>query len=226
MNMWCGKKRGVHRAAFVIAASLVAFTGSSVKAALLGLTANNSFDFTVTPAVDTLGLPTGPQVFYSGMVPLNDIGGNPLTGYVQSWVYDDTASSTTLDFVYQLTNTGAAGVDSFKELTLSPFGTFTTNVGYEQTAAVDPSGVDRNGNNVIDWYFAGASGVAPGTSSDLLVVQTNAMNYHMGSAEVIDGGTANATVNVPFAGNVVPEPASVSLIVIASGMLLGRRRRA
>jgi hypothetical protein len=224
MNIWCGKKRGAHKAAFVIAASFVAFASSSVKAALLGLVPNQTIDFTATPAVDNLGLPTGPQIFASGPIALTDVGGLPLTGTVSSWVYDDTPSTNTLDFVYQVSNTGPATADAFKELTLSRFSTFMTNVGYQQTG-VDPSSADRNGTNIIDWHFD-VVGVGPGTSSDLLVVQTDATNYHIGSASVIDGGTAQATVQVPFAGNTVPEPASVSLIMLASGMMLGRRRRA
>src|SRR5579872_2688584 len=231
MNMSRTNQRGYLPIAFAIAASVVAFewfSAPNANAALLGLTANQTIDFTVTPAVDNLGLPTGPQVFSQsssyGTANWVNVGGAILQGTLNSWVYDDTPTSNTLDFVYQLSNSGNG--DSFKELTLSRFGTTTTNVGYEQTAATDHTGVDRNGPNVIDWYFANASGIAPGQSSDYLVNQTNATQYTVGTGSIIDGGTAVAQVQVPFAGNNVPEPASVGLIIVAAGMALGRRRRA
>jgi len=230
MNMWRKNLRGSRQVVFAIAASVVAFglmAPPSAHAALLGLTPNQTIDFTVTPAVDTLGLPTGPQVFSEsssyGTANWVNVGGAILQGTLNSWVYQDTPSSSTLDFVYQLINTGSG--DSFKELTLSRFSTFMTNVGYKQTAATDPTAVDRNGTNVIDWFFANASGIAPGQSSDLLVIQTDATNYHIGTGSIIDGGTAVAQVQVPFAGNGVPEPGSVSLIIVAAGLALGRRRR-
>jgi hypothetical protein len=140
-------------------------------------------------------------------------------------VYYDTPSSNNLDFVYLLTNTAPAGSDSFKELTLSPFSTFTTNVGYEQTG-IDPTGADRIGHNTIDWYFAGASNIGPGASSDYLVIQTNSTTYNFGSGEVIDDGSAKAAAEVPFASTMnVPEPASMTLAVLACGFVLGRRWR-
>ncbi len=221
MNILRKVKCGIPRGAFAISALIVGFGGPSARAALLPLLPNTSINFGVTPAVDTLGLPTGPQVYYSGVETLVNNPGSALTGTLQSWVFDDTPTSNTLDFVYQVGN-DPGSTDSYTELTISPFGTFTTNVGYQQTG-VDPSGADRLGNNIIDWYFAG---IGPGASSDYLVIQTNATAYKMGSGEVIDDGTAGASATVPYGvSGGIPEPASATLAIAASGLILRRRRQ-
>lgn len=218
-------KRAVRRSLYAIAVSLVGFGGSIANAALLGLAPNQTLDFTATPAVDTAGLPTGNLVFYEAPQTLVNNPGSSLSGTLTSWVYDDTPSSNTLDFVYLLTNTGAAGSDSFKELTLSPFSTFMTNVGYEQTGT-DPTGADRVGHNTIDWYFSGSNTIGPGTSTDYLVIQTSATTYNFGSGEVIDDGSAKAVAEAPYATTTnMPEPASMTLAVLAGVLVLGRRRR-
>lgn len=226
--------QGTKGATFAISASLVgiglfglgSFGGSIASAALLSLTPGSSINFTSTPA--PASLPTGALVA-SESFPLHDVGGATLQGTLTSWVFDDTPSSSTLDFVYQLTNTGNG--DSFNGLTLLPFHNFTTNVGY-QTGAVDPSASDRsvNGQN-IDWTFVGSTApttsIGPGQSSDYLIIQTNATQWNaQGAASVIDGGTAQTGAEAPYLMPTVPEPASIGLIVMAGGMLMGRRRRA
>jgi hypothetical protein len=224
MNIRCKMKRGIRRGAFAILASVVGFGlfgGSTADAALLGLVANQTLNFGVTPAVDTAGLPTGAQVYYSGLEPLLNNPGSTLTGTLQSWVYYDTGTSGPLDFVYEVGN-DPGSTDSYTELSITPFGTFTTNVGYEQTG-VDPSGADRLGNNIVDWYF---TGIGPGANSDYLVVQTNALSYKMGSGEVIDDGSAGASATVPFGvGAGMPEPGSATLAIAACGLILRRRRQ-
>lgn len=226
MNMWHRIDQGTQRAAFAISASLVGislFAGSIANAALLPLAPGGSINFASTPA--PASLPTGPMVG-SETFPLTDIAGAPLTGTLTSEVFDDTPTSTSLDFVYLLSNTGNVNTgDSFDGLSLVPFFNFTTNVGYV-AGGVDPSSSDRAANGqTIDWGFTTTT-IGPGQSSDFLVIQTNATQFSQGSANIIDGGTAQTGAEAPFLMVGVPEPTSIGLVVLAGGMLLGRRRRA
>jgi len=221
MNMWRKKDRGISGVAFAIAGSVVAFglfSGSSADAALIPLPSGTTLTFASTPA--PAGLPTGPQVAFVS----TPFSSGLLQGTLTTTIYDDTPTSSNLDFVYQLTNTGTG--DSFDQLTLSTFqNTVTTNVGYDNGGSnVDPTSADR-GFGAVRWYFPSPASVSPGQSSDMLIVQTNSTTWNPGNGAVIDGGTANAVIDVPGAGSTVPEPASIALIALGSGMLLGRRRR-
>jgi hypothetical protein len=227
MNMWSDKSRGVRGCAFVIAASVVAFGAPAVKAALIPLAPGGSINFLVTSGAIPAGLVSGPTVASTGPLNLTDTGGLPLVGTVSTQVVADANNpfgAGDYTFIYQVNNTGTPGVDDpFSLVSIRPFGLSMTDVGYVQTN-IDPSSADRNGTNTIDWSFAGTE-ITPGTSTDLLVVETNATAIAPGTFAVSDGGSANGTAAVPFVGNGVPEPASVSLIVAASGLMLGRRRR-
>jgi hypothetical protein len=227
MNMWHRMTRGVRRASFAISVSVVGIglMVSCANAALLPLAPGGTDFFTITPA--PASLPTGAMIA-SETEPLVDTGGNPLVGSLTSEVFYDTPSSTTLDFVYVLSNTGTAGDDSFDGMSSLPFFNFTTNVGYQAgTGTVDPFSANRSTNGqTIGWQFT-VNTIQPGQSTDYLIVQTNATQYNgNGEANVIDGGTAETGAEAPYLMPSVPEPASAGLIAIAGGMLLGRRRRA
>lgn len=59
--------------------------------------------------------------------------------------------------------------------------------------------------------FTFVSGLAPGSNSALLVVQTNAAFYQPTIASLIDGSVASVASLVPTAVN-TPEPSSVVLL--------------
>ncbi|MDP9174654.1 MAG: PEP-CTERM sorting domain-containing protein [Planctomycetota bacterium] len=142
-----------------------------------------------------------------------------------------------LDFVYQLTNTGPNNStgDSFERLTVSSYSGYSTDVDYaantgatlsSMIADVSAKDADRSlpTGSVVGYDFTDP--LAPGSETDLLIVRTDATMVVPGSASVIDGTAHNALVQAPFGAVVLPEPASLSLICIASVGLLGRRRRA
>lgn len=228
--MWHRMSREARRVTIAFSASIVGIgllAGSAAQAALLPLVPGATINFTATPA--PAALPTGPMIA-SEPFNLVDLGGNPLTGTLTSEVFDDTPTSNMLDFVYILSNTGGAGSDSFNGLSLLPFKvpsmTFSTNVGYDNSGAedIDPTSAGRsNDATTVTWTFAS---VSPGSTTDYLIIQTNATQYNAnGNAQVVDGGIAGANADVPYLMPVLPEPASIGLVLLGGGMLLGRRRR-
>jgi hypothetical protein len=140
-----------------------------------------------------------------------------------SSVYTDTVSGD-LDFVYQLLNTTTGPADSLDRLSVSDYGGFSTDVDYvPDLPEIAPSSADRLGG-VVGFNFTGDE-IAPGESSDLLIVKTNSSQYTNGSGSIIDGDSASAIVNIPTGIVPAPEPASLGLLVAGGSMLMARRRR-
>lgn len=134
------------------------------------------------------------------------------------------APGGTLDFAYQV-NANATGPDSIHTVTVSSYTNFNTDVDWiAGTGAVTYATANRlavaNGNTISFDYTAAANAIAPGDSNDWILIKTNAISFALGNTSVIDGGTANVQSYQP-----VPEPASISLLILGSGALLSRRSR-
>lgn len=143
----------------------------------------------------------------------------------------DTSNSLGgLTFIYQFTNDSKSpnAVTQFTvqddELPL-----FATDVSYQIPAGglVVPTLEDRVTADVVGFRFIGpivGSGVVtPGSTSAILVIQTDAQFWKPIVANVIDGSTANPASYGPSA---VPEPGSIALASIGGiGLLLGAVRR-
>jgi PEP-CTERM motif len=148
-----------------------------------------------------------------------------------------------LVFVYQISN-AANSSDSITRLTAINFSGWTTYVGYANNGGnlggpfVDgdttPLTVDRSvGGDTVGFNFSSASILPPGSTSKVLVIQTNATNFAEGTVGVF-GSTGLPNLVDPFQpadASSVPEPASLALLGI--GLLAGisvssfvRRRRA
>ncbi len=156
------------------------------------------------------------------------------SGTLKTEVFSGDTSNTLggLTFVYTLTNDGVAGVNSIGRLSMSEFGGFGVDASYQipvVAGTVAPGSIDRNpAGDVVGFNFVPvatdpATGfLSPGTTSALLVLQTDAASYATGGfGSLIDGGVGTVSAIVP-----VPEPASVvlTLVGIAAAALYSRRR--
>jgi hypothetical protein len=159
---------------------------------------------------------------------------------------DNTFCAGCLDFVYQVSNgataPGKTPPDGVGRVTAIDFTGWQTDVGYTLTAppagteagcgscsfvdgTVAPGLVDRNTDSTVGFQFEStpfSAAIAPGETSNVLVIETDATVFGAGAAAALDGGTANFAAFDP-----APEPTTVLLMGL--GMLalagVGRFRR-
>ena len=172
---------------------------------------------------------SGPGVgHYSGELTTTVIKDDPSNPFAN--IGDPNPLNHGLTFVYQIHN-DATSATSLERMTNLDFSGFSTDVSYQVPAAgVVPTSIDRSfgPGGILGWDFTGApeglGRVAPGSSTALLVVQTNASQFVPINANLIDGSTALASSLGPDVSTVIfPEPAS--LFVLAMGGLVCVRRR-
>ena len=192
------------------------------------------------------GVPLAPGVTVVGPPEPDPTGGNqvadllspfasppgtvlPFTGMLRTRVIANDPSNPFggLTFTFELQN-DASSQGSIKSLLNTGFAGFFTDVSYHvPSAGMPPFTVDRDltGNDVT-WNYTttpGGSGLlAPGTSSSLLVIQTDATQFTFSNFASVIG----STVAVPSIGPAVPEPSGLSAVVIAALALRRRCRRA
>jgi hypothetical protein len=167
-------------------------TGTAVPSVLL---ASNSAPFTTSNGMDS--------------------------GTLISAVYQETGAGT-LDFYYQVvlnttsTNCGGSGQPDCNPLSRETNSSFEIGddwttwaatrgdaVGPFSAGTVFPITVDRNAaGDVVGFSFQPPDGakIQPGQTSSILIVSTNATNYALGLASVIDGGVATVAAYRPAAG--------------------------
>jgi PEP-CTERM motif len=158
------------------------------------------------------------------------------SGTIESAVYNDGG---TLDFYYQVTNDPTSAT-ALARLTATDFIGFVTDAGYRTdggtmlpgtgfiNGSVTPVSADSNTDgSVIGFSFYpptdNTAEIIPGSSSYVLVISTDATNWTMGNASIIDGGTQTVAAFQP-SGN-VPEPASIGLLGMGLIALASLRRR-
>ncbi|MGD0389892.1 MAG: PEP-CTERM sorting domain-containing protein [Tepidisphaeraceae bacterium] len=141
-----------------------------------------------------------------------------------------TEASGSVDFTYQLTNTGGAGANSFDRMTLGSFLGYSVDADYQAGTGVTPGEVDRNVSGATVGYdfattytYDGSTPVGPGEETDLMIVKTDSSTWTMGSATVIDSASDSVSTEVPFGVVVVPEPGSLAIIALSLGLLARRR---
>lgn len=133
------------------------------------------------------------------------------SGTLVSAVYREAGG--TLDFYYQVinnptsTNCGTAGkptCNPLSRVTDTDFSTWITQLAFRTNGSasggpfvngtVPPLSADRNSptGNVIGFSFypPDSSKIGPGTTSNVVIISTNATNFTAGNAAVIDGSTA------------------------------------
>lgn len=146
-----------------------------------------------------------------------------IQGTYTTSVYKDSAntlcgsSGNCLTFAIQVMNSSAS-LDGIETVTTGPFSSaFTYNVGYlDVTSGKAPIMVSDSANGTISFRFTNgtnwANMIQPGSSSDILLIQTSATNYANGSISIQD--TQTATV----AGFIAATPEPSSLVLLGSGM--------
>jgi hypothetical protein len=223
-------------AMFALAAIAVAFAATPATAAILtpgpGPGSSVLLFGGIPPFVDT-ALPAVVTVASSvGQI------GTP-TGLVTATLTTEVLREAggTLDFAYQVTNTSSLA-EVIHRVTTINFAGWTTDVGFTSTPPnadfVVPTntlmtGADRGvGGATIGWQITpnlSSNGLAPGETSLILYIRTNATEYTTGSTFAIDGGIVSFD---SFAPTAVPEPSSMAIAGLGALGLIGygiRRRR-
>lgn len=143
-----------------------------------------------------------------------------------------------LDFVFQVSNTSSGPIQGdITRITLSNFGAFSTDVGYEFNTCinngppadfcndgltdVNPDTVDRLTADAVGFNFTTGGGVPSGEQTVVLTIRTNATSFTAGSIGIYDNGVATFEPGIVPA---VPEPPAI--FMLASGLVsLGLLRR-
>jgi hypothetical protein len=168
------------------------------------------------------------------------------SGTLISAVYREAGG--TLDFYYQVINNttagnatgsggcghggGQAACDPISRETDTNFSTWLTQLAFRTNGSgpftpgtVPPVTGDRNspGGDVIGFSFnpPDSAKILPGTTSNVLIISTNALFFQPGNASVIDGGVTTVASFQPG----VPEPASIALVGFGLLALGGLRLR-
>jgi hypothetical protein len=162
---------------------------------------------------------------------VSTLTGAAFNATVTSWVYqgDTTNPFGGLTFVYQVANEDTS-TDAIGRFTANGYMTGSTvwaTDGSFQVGAglLPPATMDRSANgNVVGFSFVGPplgpAVLAPGATSTMLVVQTDAPDFTRSTGNVIDGSIASGPIYAP-----VPEPATMLFLAGGLGMALLRRRR-
>jgi hypothetical protein len=110
---------------------------------------------------------------------------------------------------------------------------FSTDVGVDiATVGVTPVTVDRSpSGGTIGFNFAFDT-LRPGTTTQRLVIETNAREFSVGSLNLIDGGVITVAAFAPTGQPVppaqIPEPTTLMLIgsgLVSLGIVVRRSRR-
>ena len=210
-----GKRHGLGRRLFVLSILAIGIVvlSPSASATILNGCLVTPGSTVVLAGCDATTAPFG-TLLASLSVPFTTPNGTT-SGTLVSAVYREAGG--TLDFYYQVTiNTNAGAIsgaggcghgggqpacDPISRKTDTDFSTWITNLAFRTdggltgglfvNGTVPPVTGDRNspGGNVIGWSFSppDSAKILPGTTSNILIISTNATNFKAGTATVLDG---------------------------------------
>lgn len=175
-------------------------------------------------------------IFTTG--PINFVAPTYL-GTLTSAVYDQDPTNpfglNALTFTYVIHN-NASSAHGLHRFTVSSFENFQTDVSYSTLfGGQPPTFVDRSPGigDVVGFTFLnpiplpplslGLGPIAPGMTSTVLVIQTDARLYQPTLAAVIDGSVTMVESLAP--ATLIPEPSTWALAAIGMATLLAVRRR-
>ncbi len=208
------------------------------SAALTAVAAGASFaqgnlapNSTIVPSATTLNgvlITSQTQAFVAPTIAPNPPN---YSGSLYSAVYRETAAANPLGgltFVFQITN-NAGSIEPLDRFTDQSFSGFQTSAFYDASSGtIAPSNAFRLGSVTPGFRLeatTGNSGIGAlvgGTTSDLLVIRTDAPSYILSLAGVSDGNTVNPLSYQPASlPSSVPEPASLVPFALGGLGLLG-----
>jgi len=205
-------------------------TALCVGALLLGPTASSQATVLIpgtTVVPDLLAGPAGTLVD-TVLTPLT-FGGELIANLRAAVVMN---AGGTLDFYYQIGNSGMSGTNLATTTDQSfaiPAMTFATDVFYRTdpgglpvflpgSAQAVPLSAERSNDGVVVGFNFTAPGtrnssrINPGEVSRILVIRTNATNYVPGLTTIGNGIITSGQSFAPFAPSVTPEPTSLLLL--------------
>ena len=131
------------------------------------------------------------------------------TGTLKSEVYNNDISNPYggLTFVYQVSN-DLASLDPIHRLTINNFSGFSIDASYQIESGLEATLIDRSAAGTEGFAFfafpVGPGEIAPGHTTGLLVLQTNASTFVPTFASVIDGTVTSVASFSPAPR--IPEP--------------------
>ena len=113
-----------------------------------------------------------------------------------------------LDFIIVVDNEPGS-IHSIERVTTSSFAGFKTDVGYSAGfPGIPPTTVDRLTAATIGFNFSG--GIAPGSDSAQIAIETNATRFTSGFLSAFNTGSATITGFAPS----VPEPSTWAMLLV------------
>jgi len=181
----------------------------------------------LTPNVLTTSVDITPAFFGGTLLDtaITSISNISYNGTARVAVYD---SGSGLDFYYQFSNAASSqnGLERFSAYDFTSLGVtaidvFQTATGFGifTNGTENSNYADRTTSGVIGFNFVpdGTSKIAPGTTSFIQIIRTNATAYTSGNFGLLDGIADNAVGFAPTAA--VPEPEGYAMMLAGLGLI-------